>query len=251
MIGRVRPDLRYARPRSVMNAVGECVCRAALRLVLTARGECAADHVDVGRDRLERVVGLREQQLVRRRGEVTAAGAELRHPEQVQVRLVADDEVLDAGHEPCDRRCVFRELAAGARVERRRAPVARIDRDDQAHAVELRRGRRVLQRDQLVAAQNRLARRPDRRHADRAEACNCGEVELRLRRERIELARLVLRRADEHAGAGARRRRDEDAEQQNGEEDVEARTHRAAYKNGSAIPAARAGEYSVSQTFCV
>ena len=44
---------------------------------------------------LERVVDLDQQREVRRRGNVAALGVELRHPEAVQVRLVADDHVAD------------------------------------------------------------------------------------------------------------------------------------------------------------
>ena len=95
-----------------MNMVGECVGRSEPRLVLTVRGECAADHVHVVGDELERVVGAREQQLVRARREVGAVHPELRHPEEVQVRLVADDEVADRGELLRDRRCIRRELAA-------------------------------------------------------------------------------------------------------------------------------------------
>ena len=89
------------------------------RLVLPARRERAADYVDVRRDRFQRVVRAREEELVRARGEVDAAGAELRHPERVQVRLVADHQVGDRREPPRDRRGELCEFAARARGPRR------------------------------------------------------------------------------------------------------------------------------------
>ena len=83
-----------------MKTVGEWVGRDAVRVVAAARRERAADHLHVRRDRLDRVVGPREQVLVRGRGDVAAAGAELRHPERVQVRLVADDHGRDVAAAP-------------------------------------------------------------------------------------------------------------------------------------------------------
>ena len=49
-----------------------------------------------GRDALDSVVRAGEQALVADRGDILARRAELRRPEQVQVRLVADDHVLQA-----------------------------------------------------------------------------------------------------------------------------------------------------------
>ena len=54
-------------------------------------------NADEGGGEQERVVGRCEQRLVRRCGEVLAAAPELRQPEAVEVRLVADDEVVDEG----------------------------------------------------------------------------------------------------------------------------------------------------------
>src|SRR5919108_1609866 len=58
-----------------------------------ARGEGAAEDADAGGGGLDRVVAAREQVLVADRGDVAAAAAELRLPERVEVRLVADDHV--------------------------------------------------------------------------------------------------------------------------------------------------------------
>ena len=99
-----------------MNAVGECVGRSEPGLSWPCDDERAADHVHVVGDELERVVRAREQQLVRARREIDAAHPELRHPEQVEVRLVADDEVADRRELLRDRRRVRRELAARPEV---------------------------------------------------------------------------------------------------------------------------------------
>ena len=57
--------------------------------------ERAAPDADRRVDGLERVVGAREQRQVCRCGRVGPVGIELRQPEAVEVRLVADDHVVD------------------------------------------------------------------------------------------------------------------------------------------------------------
>src|SRR5215211_7994483 len=67
----------------------------ALRSVRSARGEGTAEHPDAGVRGLDRVVAAREQVQVGDRGEVAPSGSELRLPEGVEVRLVADDHVAN------------------------------------------------------------------------------------------------------------------------------------------------------------
>ena len=90
-----------------MNCVGECV-GARRRLVAAVRRETRADHVQAGVDRLQRVVRLGEQLLERRRGGVRSIAAELGLPEEVEVRLVADDHVADVRERTGERRGVGR-----------------------------------------------------------------------------------------------------------------------------------------------
>ena len=89
-------------------------------------------------DRLERVVGLRQEREVGGRRGVRAVRRELRQPEAVQVRLVADDDLVEARQQPRDRGRVLRELrparsrragsSAGRRCRRRRRPRPRSGR---------------------------------------------------------------------------------------------------------------------------
>jgi hypothetical protein len=66
-----------------------------VRVVVPAWREADADHVDRRVDRLERIVGPREQRLVGGAGGAAPGRVELRLPEARLVRLVADDVVLD------------------------------------------------------------------------------------------------------------------------------------------------------------
>ena len=94
------------------------------RPVDPARRQRAADDVDARRDGLERVVGAGEQRFVRDRGGVAAVEVELRQPEAVVVRLVADDQLGQRRVAPRDRGGERGEVVLlGDRVRRR--PVSR------------------------------------------------------------------------------------------------------------------------------
>ena len=99
MIGVARPLAWYAAPRSVMKAVGRVGRPDAVPGLSLPRGETAPPITSiVGRAAFTRVVGLREQRLVGGRGRVAAVVVELRQPEAVEVRLVADDHVASVGY---------------------------------------------------------------------------------------------------------------------------------------------------------
>ena len=97
MTGAVRPLARYAWPSSRRNRVGEIVSRPVPGRS-TPRGASAPPQIRAsGADGLHGVVRRREQRQVGGRGGAGAVEVELRQPEAVQVRLVADDQVAEAG----------------------------------------------------------------------------------------------------------------------------------------------------------
>ena len=170
-------------------------------VVAAARRQRAADHVDVRRDVLQRVVGLREQREVRGRRGVRAVGAELRQPEQVQVRLVADDHVADGGERARDRRRVGGELRP--RRRRRRGHAAeRVDGDDRPDPVGRGCDRRPLERGELRCRRRLERRRPDGAEHDRAVARLPGEQHLGV--GRAALGGVLDRADDERVGRLAR-----------------------------------------------
>src|SRR5213078_2574420 len=97
--------------------------RVALRPwpVGSAWRERAADHLNLRGHGLERVIGAGEQLQISGGGDVLPSGAELRHPEGVQVRLVADDDVTDLREGFREGGGVCRELAARLLSVRRAA----------------------------------------------------------------------------------------------------------------------------------
>ena len=171
-------------------------------IVAAARRERAADHDRPRRRRLDRVVGLREQAQVGGGGRVEPLLRELRHPETVQVRLVADDHVADRGNEPWDRGGVGRELLPRGRVPGRGRRPVRIDRDDQADPVGRGRVGDPLERGQLVAGDGGLTGVPDRGDADRVESRLAGERHLG---SGLAVPRRVLGCADEQRPRPGRR----------------------------------------------
>ena len=101
-----------------MNCVGEWVWRDAFGSSAAARSEGASDDLEAGVDLLQRVVGLGQQLLVGRRGGIASVRPELRQPEEVEVRLVADDHRSHVGQLAGERRGEGRERRAVGRVER-------------------------------------------------------------------------------------------------------------------------------------
>ena len=169
------------------------------RLVEAARRDGAADHGDLRGDRLQRVVGLREQRLIGGGGSVGASRLELGGPEPPEVGLVADDVVGDAEGLELGRHGdgVGDELLPRRGRERRSLPAARGDRDEQADPALLRGGCRVLQREQIPAVKLHDSRIPARRHANRGQAGEHGQIHLRLRDAGLQLFRAVLGGPDE------------------------------------------------------
>ena len=183
---RLRPVAGAVEAAEVRDEGGGGVRLAARgRVVAAVRRDRAADHVDRRVDRLQRVVALRQQPLVVARGDVDPLRAELRPPEAVEVRLVADDEVVHVRAAPSRARRRRRRTRRGRGRERRclRAPL--VDAEDDPDPVELRRVGRVLERLELVRAGLGLARSPDRRLADHVEPGELREVHLRLRRDEV------------------------------------------------------------------
>jgi hypothetical protein len=189
------------------------------RLVAPTRRERAADHVDLRRDRLQLVVGLREQPDVRRRGGVRSHRGELRHPEPVQVGLVADDHVAHIRHERRDRGRVGGELGPSGMRQRRDRRAVRIDGDHQADPVQLGRVGRVPEALELHARDLPVSGPPDRGHPDRVEPGEACEAHFGVGAKR-PLLRAVLRGADQDRAArsGLRGRGRERGEQDDGGE---------------------------------
>ena len=126
--------------------------------------------------------------------------------------------------------------ANSRRVPRRqrRRPAARVvDRDDHVDAVQARRGRRVLERQQLVAA------RAPSGPASRSRSCGSCRTRSSWARSILALATsgsallgVVLGRADQHAGPGERRRGDREGSGGAGEQDRETDGHGGVERDG-------------------
>ena len=102
-----------------MKAVGECVGRFPRGRSAPRAARPPPITSTFGANGLDCVVAPREQALVGLSGHVSAGRVELWSPEEVRVRLVADDDVLDLRHEARDRRGERRELLA-LRIRQRR-----------------------------------------------------------------------------------------------------------------------------------
>ena len=189
------------------------VGRTRRRDVAAARREPAADHLHVGVGRLQRVVGLGQERLVGCCGDVLAVRPELRHPEEVEVRLVPDDHVANGGQRLRERGHVRGESGTrlGVRGGRRAELI------DREHGLDVLSDRRVD-----GAAERRQIGRgvavapPDRAERDHAQVAVPGEPHLRPGIRGV--LRGVLDRADHElrfaAGAAPREGRDEQDHQQ-------------------------------------
>ena len=172
-----------------------------------------------GIDRLQRVVRPGEQLQVGRRRRVRAVGRELRQPEAVEVRLVADDHVVERRQRPCDRGRVLRELGLRRRVERRRRRAGVVDGDVDLHARETGGGLDVAEDLELSGRRREEARTPVRRDPHGREAGEPEPGHRRLRGDEIRGPDVVLGRAESHrrpCGLGGKREgeeRGEDADQ--------------------------------------
>ena len=184
-----------------MNAVGECVSRPVFGRS-TPRGASAPPITRRQRpDGLDRVVGLREQRQVGGRGHVLAGRAELRQPEAVQVRLVADDEVADGREAPDDVGRPGDEVGAVGVSQRRHARAERIQRQDDPDPVEIRGSDRVLEAGGRRRVERRLPARPLRAQPQRVEPGELREVHPALREPRVGLQDDVVGGADEQVRA--------------------------------------------------
>ena len=114
MTGVVRPLARYASPRSRMNPSASA-CRGRCRAGRRRAGRVPRPRSGRRVPRLQRVVGLREQRQVRGAAR-PAVRAELRQPEAVQVRLVADDRSRGSAGTRVGRGRVRGELGVRLRV---------------------------------------------------------------------------------------------------------------------------------------
>ena len=100
-----------------------------LGVVEASRCEVAAVHLDLRVDRLQRVVGLREQGGVVPCGDVLSRLVELIQPEAVQVRLVPDRESLQARQLARERRRKLGVVLLLFLRNRREAGARRVGRD--------------------------------------------------------------------------------------------------------------------------
>ena len=113
--GVSRPLAWYAAPRSRMNVVGEWVSRPVPGRSIPRGARAPPQTLTSPFAFFDRVVGGDQQREVGGRRRVAAVLVELRHPEAVEVRLVADDHVADLGHLRDDRGDVRRELPRAPR----------------------------------------------------------------------------------------------------------------------------------------
>ena len=196
---RQRPPGRLVGGDEVVDEGGGGVrVLAGAGLVTAARRQRSADHVARRRHRLDGVVRAREQRFVRGRGGVAAVERELRQPEAVVVRLVADDHVLHGRVAAHDRGRERGEVPLLGVAERRRL-VAGVQRSDvHLEAVELRRA--GDRREPLLLGGRRCAQ-PGRPHlvdAHGAESGQLEQVELGLCGRHVVRLHRVLGRADDH-----------------------------------------------------
>ena len=183
----------------------------AVRVVCPARRDGAADHLDVRRGLLDRVVRAREQVLVRGRRDVVAGRAELRHPERVQVRLVADGHGDEVRERLDGRRGERRELRALCRVARRVLGVAVPDDEEEPQVPRVRRRLDVPQRVEDVRRELRQTPSPHGCDHDRVEAGATGGLDACRGRGRALLGERVVDDSDAESPAvalGRRRGRD-------------------------------------------
>ena len=157
-------------------------------VVVPARRKADADHVDRGIDRLQCVVGRREQRLVGGPRQIGPGGAELRLPEARLVWLVADHVVL---HERIRTRELLEEGRELGNPGGRRGDVARMrrrDREEDADGVDRRLWEPVIEA-RLVGNRRRLGGVP----VDRDSVLGCAEVvEGRVEHRRIAQGAGVL-----------------------------------------------------------
>ena len=138
-----------------------------------AGGERAAPDAQLRVDRLERVVGSCEQREVGRRRRVRTVEPELREPEAVEVRLVADDHVVEGRHCAGERGRVLREPGLRGGIERRRPRAGVVHRHVDA-AVESGGRLDVAEHGQLAGSGRDLPGKPVRRDPRRREAREPG-----------------------------------------------------------------------------
>jgi hypothetical protein len=165
-------------------------------IVLAARRKRTRDHVHVLVDGLQRIVGLGQHAVVRGRRGVVAAGVELGHPEEIQVRLVADDDVPHLRDRARDRRRVGGEAGTVLVTERCRAAEL-VDGDDRTDACTVRRLCGASECVELRGRRRGERRRPDRAEDERLEAGTARELHLRLR---VAVLGCVVHRAHDERG---------------------------------------------------
>ena len=166
-----------------------------------ARGERAAEDPDAGIGGLDRVVAAGEQVRVAHRCEVRPSGAELRLPERVEVRLVADDHRAEPGKGLHERGAVGGEIRALGGGSRRVAREPVPGHHEELHVGPLRRGGNVAERMQEVSVRTALAPLPGRRDDRGAEARVAGGVHLRLREAAALLRQRVVDDPDHERSA--------------------------------------------------
>jgi hypothetical protein len=125
----------------------------------------------------------------------------LRHPEAVEVRLVADDEVAH-GELPRERGDVGGELAPLLVALRRGAAAGVVDGEEEADVELLGRVRDVAQDVELGRLRLRQARRPDRGDSESAETRVADGLHTRPRGVGLGQPRRVLDDSHEEVALG-------------------------------------------------
>ena len=167
-----------------MKRVGECVCRARAGSSLPRAESEPPITVIVGRDRLDARRSLGEQRDVGGRRGVGAVGGELRRPEEVGVRLVADRDGAHLRQRARDRGGEGGELRARAPAV---SGVSRAEASRPRRSGGCRRSAAAATAPRSAASSGAAAgqrRRPDRAEHDRAEAGVAHQRRLRRRRRR-------------------------------------------------------------------
>ena len=185
----MRPLARYASPQLADEARRRDRVAAGVRLVDAARRERAAPDDRLRRRRLDGVVGRGEQREIGGGRRAGAVEVELRQPEAVQVRLVADDQVAEARV----------RLARSPRRTRRTPPAPRAS----AASCASRRGRRRRRRGRRAGLPRRRRCRAPRPRA-RSERSGPAAQVLVIRTARKPASRTRPMSASASTSVGAR-----------------------------------------------
>ena len=173
------------------------------RAVGAARGECAADHLNVRRDGLQGVVGACQQIEVALGRRVAAVGPELGQPEGIQIWLVAADDVADLRKPPGERRGVRGKPLPGGDGSRGGAVEPVPDEHENLHPLGVCGLDDVAERQSFLGRRRPRARCPHTRDHHRVEAGVVADLHQGGCKLRIGLLDGIVDRRDDQAVAEA------------------------------------------------